>query len=627
MVESWVRMFMSDKNRVAFPYSEWRPGQREAAELLAKTVREGGVFVLNAPTGFGKTATVIYGLLEAGADKVLYLVRTRNEIIPVLRELHRFKQDKILFLYSARRMCPIFGAKDVEIEEFWDVCKLLRIQGKCKYYSRLAETNVDDVEEIVSRSTTPFQTVKVLAKRGLCPFYALRMLIGRSSFIVATYPYLFNKEIFNSTFEPLSYSDFHIVVDEAHNLLNIQSILEARISQEDIKHILEELKKYDIPSSVVDKVKEFYELIDGLSAEARGMLRISLEKLRSILGDPKYWDNVAFDVYTAHIQELLKGSNDERILLKPSILRLKRIASLAYHDNAGAYVTVDRKGSKIVVVTVLDPCVLTEEPFNAAKSVVLLSGTMPPQDYIRNILCIKNRNIVVYDVEEAYLEASYEPSYTVLTLELTSKYTSRSNTMYMLYAQYIIEAYKLLSKSMLVVYPSYEFMANIVSVLADMIGHEKPELIVEGRTTTLDDVMARIETRKSLVNIVAGGKLAEGVEFKSGSMGLVGLVFIAGLPYPQPDDYLEDVLKLLLLRFESPNASKQIYDYLAVLRTRQSIGRAKRSPWDRVVVVLGDYRFLRTSIRRQLRMRIDRIVSDIEEYKSVLAEVTRQLEL
>lgn len=617
-----------DKDTPPFPYDRWRPGQRETAESLAEAIKNGNVFVLSAPTGFGKTAAIIYGLLKAEADKVLYLVRTRNEIIPVLRELQRFRVDKAVFLFSARRMCPLLEAETVDIEDFWSTCKILRLQGECRYYNGIANIDVDDIEEVIVKSSSPFQAIKLLGRLGLCPFFALKMLIGRSVFIVATYPYLFNKDIFTSTFEPLTYEDFHIVIDEAHSLLSIQSILEARLSQEDIRYALEEIKKYNLPVDVQRRLEKLHRIVSNFVLKSRGLQRVDLEQLREIMDEPGLWSDVAFEIRVARLREILE-SNSKKIVVRLGTTKIERFASLLFQDGVGTYVSVNSKGSKILIVTPLEPCTVTSEPLSRAKSVILSSGTMLPGDYIRNILCIKGKSIVVYDVEDRHMEASsFATRYTIVTLELTSKYLFRSNEMYTLYAQYIIEAYRLLRKSMLVVYPSYEFMSSIVRSLRNLARYEPLNLLVEDRDTVLDNVVDHVKKRKTLINAVAGGKLTEGVEFLGEDYSsLIGLVFIAGLPYPQPDDYLEDQLKALSSRLGIMNAKNYLYDVFAVIRTRQSIGRAQRSPKDRVIVVLGDYRFLRKNIREQLRIPINKAVSNIAEYVTIIARVAEQFGL
>jgi Rad3-related DNA helicases len=124
---------------VRFPYPQARKGQIELARSIAEVVRSGGSIVVKAPTGYGKTVAVIYGLLLGGAERVIYLVRTVNEIDPVLKEARLFEEDPVI-LISARRTCPLMvrpGAPPLPHEDFWRNCAILRVKGLCEYYNRL----------------------------------------------------------------------------------------------------------------------------------------------------------------------------------------------------------------------------------------------------------------------------------------------------------------------------------------------------------------------------------------------------------------------------------------------------------------------------------------------------------
>ncbi|MCE4610979.1 MAG: hypothetical protein F7B17_03310, partial [Desulfurococcales archaeon] len=312
---------------VEFPYREFRAGQRELAEAVEEAVREGRLLVVKAPTGFGKTAAVIYGLLKAEAGRVLYAVRTVNEIDPVVRELKRFGA-RFTFLFSARRMCPLLsapGSGGPPVEDFWAACRLLRARGACGFYEELRRVGSGPVREIIE-STVSFSAYRLAweaAERlSVCPFFALRGLVEDSTFIVATYPYLFKKDIFEAFLEPLSYEDLVVVVDEAHSLLNAHTLLEERVSVRELRQAAREVERY------TPEAKAVVEALESLAEWASRIRphRITLLDKREALdriGDPELVFDAAEAVRYRVIEEaLLQGSVEGLRRVRTSVSRV-----------------------------------------------------------------------------------------------------------------------------------------------------------------------------------------------------------------------------------------------------------------------------------------------------------------
>ena len=66
----WLECRNESIKVLAFPHDQFRPGQREMAETVYKCVAQSGQLLLQAPTGIGKTAAVLYPALKAlAADK------------------------------------------------------------------------------------------------------------------------------------------------------------------------------------------------------------------------------------------------------------------------------------------------------------------------------------------------------------------------------------------------------------------------------------------------------------------------------------------------------------------------------------------------------------------------------
>ena len=609
---------------VRFPYEEFRRGQKELAEQVRDTVLEGKVLVVRAPTGFGKTASIIYGLLLAGADRVLYLVRTVNEINPVVRELRRFSVD-FSFLFSARRACPLMGARGrpPPPEDFWENCRLARLRGICEYYRRVEEVEPGEVLRLVREGGHVVGTAWRLAEElGVCPFFALLKAGREAGFIVATYPYLFRPDIFEGVMDPYTYEDFVVVVDEAHTLVSAHSLLEQRVKRSDLEAAAREVEEYAPQARLVrDSLLEAARRLKQSTPRVlKRPVRLDKEQVLEVLGDLELLLDAAEEVRSRKFEEALAGGGDPG-RVRASITRVAQWASVLALDYSFLFAEPGEEEPSYVAAP-MDPGLVAGPPLSRARAVILASGTLPEGDFVRELLGV-DREVVYVDTEVLY--GRFLPSrnlYTVVARDVTSRYRERTREMYRRLAAYVAAISRGLPGLKLFVYPSYEFMENVLKSLPVEV-----EAIVEERGTSLDDVEEAIRERPEAgVHAVAGGKLVEGVEFADEEgRNLLHTVAVVGVPYPQPDDYTRTQLEVLEARIGSSRARYYVYEFSTVVRVRQALGRATRSPEDRAVYFLLDYRYMsKPRLMRMLGVPLRRIV-DLQGLPVALEEARRHL--
>ncbi|MBU4406713.1 MAG: hypothetical protein KKB24_03900, partial [Candidatus Altiarchaeota archaeon] len=61
-----------------FPHENFRPHQREGIESIFNSVKVGNILLLDSPTGTGKSAMVLCGVLEAMSNNEKLVVITRT---------------------------------------------------------------------------------------------------------------------------------------------------------------------------------------------------------------------------------------------------------------------------------------------------------------------------------------------------------------------------------------------------------------------------------------------------------------------------------------------------------------------------------------------------------------------
>jgi DNA excision repair protein ERCC-2 len=75
--QRWCRLRDASIKNLPFPFPDYRPGQREMAVAVFRTLSQGGRLFVEAPTGIGKTISVIFpalkSLAEGKLDQIFYL--------------------------------------------------------------------------------------------------------------------------------------------------------------------------------------------------------------------------------------------------------------------------------------------------------------------------------------------------------------------------------------------------------------------------------------------------------------------------------------------------------------------------------------------------------------------------
>ena len=100
-----------------FPYPEYRPGQRKMLDLVGNHAKSGGIVMIDAPTGSGKSSVVAAMLAEKDERKVIVAVRTISQLTTFIRELSLIKKKKpslkFSFLIGKSNLCPLAGEGDI----------------------------------------------------------------------------------------------------------------------------------------------------------------------------------------------------------------------------------------------------------------------------------------------------------------------------------------------------------------------------------------------------------------------------------------------------------------------------------------------------------------------------------
>ncbi len=582
------------------PYPSFRKGQRESVEFIRSSL--GGLIAFKAPTGYGKTLVAV--LSHLGRGRILYAVRTRNEMAPAVREARRVGAS-FTVVFSGRRMCPVLRGAEVEAEDFWLNCRLLRLKGMCPYYANLRSTSLQEVGEVLARSTLtdPHRLAEAVAKElSVCPFFSLAGLASRVDVAVVTYPYVFDDVVYSSAFQDVGLDEFYLVIDEAHTLLNPQSVISGSV---DLTHVRESRRELSEVGYIElsESLRSLEEALSRVTGDR--LVRVRKEDVGITPDTSRALEEALYEVRLASLEALAELGTEYLLRLTSPLSKLVKFYSLALEEFTKVYTQATYDSAELHALPV------SYEPIRRrlrqAKGVLLMSGTLPPKHILDKVTSTESKYL---DVEEAYGRVfPRERVFYAVYSKLTTSYAYRSTRMFMDYAKLVREVYRRCRRAVLAVYPSYEVMREVVVYLSDI----RDVYVESGRSRISEIEEALTREPHTLVNAVAGGKIVEGVEFRDSSgRSMVDTVVVCGVPYPQPDDYLEDLRNSL--EEELGSLAKVVTtDMLAAIRASQAIGRAIRSEEDRAYVVLADRRYLKRELRELMGFTYDRVFTDLEE--------------
>ena len=528
---------------------ELREWQKKLRGKVERLIEENQLVFLNAPTGSGKTLfSLLVGLETKG--KVLYLVRTHNEYVPVFRDLRKIDNLKFSFLVGKPYAC-LFSNGDANTEDI--------NSSLCEFRNAIVDINVDDY---------PNEFLKKLKERGIregfCPYFSLYNDIGKADVVVLTYPYFFISRFRESL--GLEFEDYLIVVDEAHNIERIGELEEKTLSQHLIDLALQQVKS-EVVKGILQRIKGE---LEKLVFDVEGYIKA--EKVPEITDEEL---DVMKEEYESIRREMLKERRIKRVHLG-SIIRFYEL-----YKNEKDFIPFIHKNK--IVLKNIEPSSYLQILNDEGLSFLLMSGTLPPEDYIKIVWGI-SRKFTYINVEKEVrgkIVGDYE---CVLATDVTTKFDIRSENMWKRYADYLLKVYYQAKSHILAIFPSYEIMQKVMKYV------EVPKYL-ENEDTAIEEVYSLVEKfDKVIIGAVGRGKLAEGVELVKDGRSLLSDIVIAGIPYPPPDDYTKMIAKRISERLGNKE-EEYLFKIPALIAIKQSIGRGIRSINDHVKVWLLDKRF------------------------------------
>lgn len=506
-----------------------RKWQEDYLDDAVRIIKEKGTLFLSAPTGAGKT---LFSLLIAKKLGVpaLFLTRTHAEFEAIARDAKKL-QLTVSYFFGKPRVCP-FADEETDYEDI-----------DCRKCQLMKKINLNIIpkppSEIIRNSTT----------REYCTYQSLRHIANHVDVLAATYYYYFNPVL--RELIPEKFVHNLVIVDEAHNLLSSDSWFQRQLTDRAVGLAIREIMS-------VNKNEEYTDAIAFLNN-----LHAFLSSLKNISSCKEVTQAPFPDI---EIMKDLNGALMQYLSIRNQQVVKSYIRSvIRFFGTSGRVFQCDRR----LVIVPSNAFEIVKKALEIAPRKILMSGTLP--DF--NI----NGGRINVELQMGNSKYMYCDS-------LTSMFSLREK-MAKKYAEYIANVYNNTGRNIIVYFPSYAFMGMVLDYL------DTPTLI-ESKGMTHEDFLEQMKGGKYVVALVMNAKESEGVEFRdyAYNKNLFEHLILAGLPHPDMTDDMVQFRIQQLMSFLKKDKEKVIKEMIEIT-VKQTIGRALRSPEDKVIIHLCDWRY------------------------------------
>jgi len=584
-VAGWYDIRNASLQPLEFPFPGYRPGQREMAVDVYRTIRDRDHLLVRAATGIGKTMAVIYPSLKALAEgltsKIFYLTARTTGRTVAEKALDELRSK------GARIKSVTITAKDKICFDSDKACTAEECEFAKGHYDRI-DGALKDIFQ--SEAFNREAIVCAAKKHRICPFEFSLELALWADCIICDYNYAFDPRVFLRRFFMEENSGYVFLIDEAHNLVDrAREMFSAEIWKQSFLNVRRALKS-ELPDLfrkmgrinvfLVKRRKDCEAAGNTLSEkDPPGAL---FPMLRGFLRATEQW--LTLNIKTPFREDLLD--------LYFTVSGFVKISE-QYDEN---YTTCTEKTGKDLKTKLfcMDPAKSLKNALTRCNAAVFFSATLTPMHYFKNIFgCdpTASERIIASPFPKENLSV-------LVSDQISTRYRHRAATADRV-ATALIRFVEQKTGNYLLYFPSYQYMQVIFTAFETArpgieTQIQAPEMSEDERERFLERFSkARADTRVGFV--VMGGIFGEGIDLVGERLSGAAIVGV-GLPgISMERDLIRDY-------FDRHHGAGFEYAYLfpGIIRVLQAAGRVIRTENDRGVVFLIGQRFVTPQYRNLL---------------------------
>lgn len=569
---------------LAFPFPSPRPGQLELVETISSNFLENTPLLIEAPTGLGKTAGVLYPALKESlyrGQKVVF-VTPKNSQHQLAEKAVNLMQDQ-----GAKIKCVTITSKSKMCLKEEVLCNPEYCEFARDYYKKLSDHDlVNKVGKLQKLTSRKFKELG--EKYEVCPFELSLEAIDRSEVVIGDYNYVFSpRSLIGRLTEPFykAKEKPNLVIDEAHNLPSrAQDYFSPGISLLDIKKIESAIAQLNISDSFLDEAialtRELIFLIQTYSGASR-KITIDANPFTALSEKVR-------DLTSRYLEmDITIHSHDPILGLSNLVNNFDEALELTGEEFFQTYQKT--YNDELLKITCCDASNELKLAYKEFKNVVAFSATLKPFSYYQQLMGFSEKT------KHFEFSSPFERENRKIMMipQISTKYKDRSMSAPKI-CEVIERILNVKAGNYIALFPSFEFM-KLVEAKLNL--SESFQILTQQRDmklSTIKDYLNQLRegVTPTLLLGVQGGVFSEGVDYP-GEM-LIG-AFIVGPALPTFDFEREQIKVYYEKRYGTENAFNYTYVFPAMAKAIQSAGRVVRTETDRGIIVLIDPRFLEES--------------------------------
>ncbi|HTB62391.1 MAG TPA: helicase C-terminal domain-containing protein [Opitutales bacterium] len=555
--------------RLAF--TNLRPGQAEARAELASAAGHSGVFLFEAPTGFGKTGLLLeYALArlrDGHCHRLLYLTGKGTGQAPVTKQLR-----SLLGATPELRFIQLRSRREHAIDSPRHTCDVRR-SCRTNLEERWREAGLDPWTLFEDGSLPVEKSRRLGAEIGVCPYEITRAALPCAEVIICDYNYVFSPGHSSvlSNLPGFNPSDTLLVLDEAHNLPARAAEARSHVFAANIAAFAAHaLSDFRARAALTQAAESFADFLHTLQPSER----LDLTTQYSI---ESHLEAIADELNAGPLPEDFPDGAADFLWSTVNALDTLRDHSLELLPHAPA--------AGELRLTCVDAAPAIGAALNDYVQAVLTSATFGPPEFFLAACGLQKDKVHWIAAHAPWRDGVYD-----IAVDARVDTRQRARAQYFaLTAQTICDFAGGQARPIAVFFPSYDYAETIRTYIEAVdpglrVAMQPRGADLAGQTLFLDEALLTAHA----IFFVLGGSFAEGIDRLGGE---VERAMVVGPAVSEPNALNKARQAHYELTMDPAEAFRRTYLAPGILKVAQALGRLVRAPGHHAKILLHCRRF------------------------------------